>query len=131
MTTPKLPTTAPLAFARPADLPPGQRALADALWNATTEDADDALAALLGLGPGDGHDELTRCDVDGCDAWFWADCGATVAYESGRELTVCATHAVPDDPGARIYPGAALAADWQAQREADESRRIRTTGRAR
>lgn len=121
-------TTAPLAFAAPADLPPGQRALADSLWNAATPAADDRLAALLGLGPGDRHDELTRCDV--CDAWLWADCGATVRYETGRELTACAAHAVPDDPGARVYPGAALAAAWQAANDAQVRGRIRTTGRA-
>ena len=125
--------TAPLAFAAPADLTPDTLARAHALWN-TTDDAawlatTDALAALLGLGPGDGHDELTRCDV--CDAWFWADEGAVVAYESGRELTACAAHAVADDPGARVYPGAALAAAWQAERGGEERRRIRTTGRAR
>lgn len=121
-------TTAPLAFSAPADLTPDVLTRAEALWDANTGTADDALAALLGLGPGDGHDELTRCDV--CDAWLWADHGATVAYESGRELTVCAAHAVADDPGAWVYPGAALAATWQAQRDAGERRRIRTTGRA-
>lgn len=121
-------TTGPRAFAAPADLTPDTLTRAEALWDAADETADDALAALLGLDAGDGHDELTRCDV--CDAWFLADCGATVTYETGRELTACATHAVADDPGARVYPGAGLAAAWQAERDAEERRRIRTTGRA-
>ena len=122
--------TRPLAFSAPADLTPDVLTRAEALWDANTGTADDALAALLGLGPGDGHDELTRCDIPDCRAWFWADQGATVTYESGRELTVCAVHAVADDPGARVYPGAGLAAAWQAERDAEERRRIRTTGRA-
>lgn len=103
----------PRAFAAPADLAPEVLTQAEALWNAATEDADNRLAVLLELGPGDGHDELTRCEYDGCDAWLWADEGATVRYESGRELTTCANHAQADDPGARIYPGAALLAAWQ------------------
>ena len=122
--------TRPLAFAAPADLTPDTLARAEALWDAADETTDDALAALLGLSPGDGHDELTRCDVPDCRAWFWADCGATVAYETGRELTVCAAHAVADDPGARVYPGRGLAAAWQAERDAEDRRRTRTTGRA-
>ena len=123
--------TGPRAFAAPADVAPDVLAQAEALWTTTLLDAaapldpavcdapDDALAVLLCLGPGDGHDELTRCDAAGCDAWFWADQGATVAYESGRELTVCAAHAQADDPGARIYPGAGLAAAWQDHIAAD------------
>lgn len=102
-------------FAVPAYLAADVLAQAEALWNVATGTADDALASLLGLGPGDGHDELTRCDVPGCDAWLWADEGATVRYESGRELTTCAEHAQADDPGARIYPGAGLLASIAAE----------------
>lgn len=122
--------TAPAAFARPSALSAHVLAQAESLWAAETATADDRLAALLGLGDGAGRDELTRCDVPDCDAWFWADCGATVRYESGRELTTCAAHAVPDDPGARIYPGAALEAAWRAANDAQVRGRIRTTGRA-
>lgn len=124
------------AFAAPAELAPDVLERAEALWASTLQSADDvyvdatdrALAELLGLGDGDGHDELTRCDVDDCNAWFWADEGATVHYESGTVLTVCAAHAVADDPGARVYPGVDLAA---ALHDADLSAmcdRIRTTG---
>lgn len=87
------------------------------------------LAVLLGLGPGDGHDELTRCEYDDCDAWHWADQGATLLYESGARLQVCAGHAVPDAPGARLYPGASLEADLRERDLADMSARIRATGR--
>lgn len=106
-------TLAPVAVS-PADLAPETRTLAESLWAQGNEDPanDDLLAALLGLGPGDGHDELTRCEHPGCDAWHYADCGAVVTYQSGRDLQMCPEHAVADDPGAVIYPGASLAAAW-------------------
>lgn len=103
---------------------------AEAMWASTLwgrpgafDDTDERLADLLGLGPGDGHDELTRCDVDDCRAWFWADEGATVQYESGRELAMCAEHAVADDPGARVYPGIGLEAAWRDEQDARDSQR--------
>lgn len=95
-------------FAAPDALPGSVLIQAEALWTVAAEDADDRLAALLGLGPGDGHDELTRCDNPDCRAWFWADEGASVHYESGTVLTVCAAHAMADDPGARVYLGRGL-----------------------
>lgn len=132
--------TATRTFAAPAALPGVIAIHAEAMWASTAAipaqppgDAAfvariDALADLLGLGPGDGHGELTRCDVDDCNAWFWADEGATVHYESGTVLTVCAAHAVADDPGARVYPGAGLEAAWRDAQDAEMSHRIRTTG---
>ncbi len=114
---------------RPDTLPGAVLIQAEALWTAATEDADDRLADLLGLGQGDGHDELTRYDNPDCRARFWADEGASVQYESGRELTVCAAHAVADDPGARVYPGAGLESEWRAEEDADRARCIRATGR--
>lgn len=130
-----------LPFARPAGLAEDVRVRAEALWDAVCAasqcdvdaalDIDEQLAALLGLGPGEGHDELTRCEYDRCDAWFWADEGATLQYADGAELQVCRDHAQADDPGARVYPGAALAADWQEQEAAASSHRIRTLGMSR
>jgi len=117
-------------FRAPASLPGSVLIQAEALWNAATEDGDDRLADLLGLGPIDGHDGLTRCDVPDCGAWFWADEGATVRYESGRELTACDEHAIADDPGARVFPGIGLLTTWMAERDAEISHRIRTAGRA-
>lgn len=124
-------------YAAPADLSPDVLTRAGALWSAQADgapgaydDTDEVLADLLGLGPGDGHDELTRCDVEDCNAWFWADEGADVYYEDGAVLTVCPQHAQADDPGARVYPGAGLLAVWEAQRDAEDSARIRATGRA-
>lgn len=122
-------TTTIRPYAAPAALPGAVLIQAEALWNAATEDGDDRLADLLGLGPVDGHDGLTRCDVPDCGAWFWADEGATVQYESGRELTVCAEHAQADDPGARVYPGAGLESAWRDAEDAEISHRIRTYGR--
>lgn len=130
-----MPTTR--TFADPAALPDVIVIQAEAMWASTLQSADEVyvdatdrrLAQLLGLGDGDGHDELTRCEYDRCNAWFWADEGATLVYQSGTELTVCPQHAQADDPGARVYPGAGLLAVWEAQRAAEESRRIRTTGR--
>lgn len=131
--------TAPLA-ANPADLSPDVLAQAEALWASTDAlspvvlddaaftGAEDRLAVLLGLDPGDGHDELTRCEAPGCDAWHWADNGATVVYASGRQMQMCAVHAVADDPGARVYPGAGLEAAWREREQAAISERIRTTG---
>lgn len=128
------------AFAAPADLSPAVRAEAEALWASTLATApqplsieecaavDDRLAVLLGLGPGDGHDELTRCEAPGCDAWHYADEGATVVYESGTSLDVCAAHAQRDDPGARVCPGVGLDAAWRAAEQAEISARIRATG---
>lgn len=124
-----MPTTAYRQFAAPDALAGVALIQAEALWTAATEHADDRLAGLLGLGPGDGHDELTRCDDQGCRAWFWADEGATVQYESGTELTVCAAHAVADDPGARVYPGHNLLTALQGERDAETSTRICATGR--
>lgn len=105
-------------FRAPASLPSSVLIQAEALWNAATEDGDDRLADLLGLGPVDGHDGLTRCDLPDCGAWFWADEGATVRYESGRELTACAEHAIADDPGARVFPGAGLETAWRDEHAA-------------
>lgn len=123
-------TTALRAFAAPADLELDELAHAETLWATTLHaDTDDQLAAFLGLGPGDGHDELTRCEAPGCDAWHWADEGGTVAYNSGRQMQMCAAHAVPDDPGARVYPGAGLEAAWREAEQAAISERIRATGR--
>jgi len=105
-------TVAPRAvLARPADLAPALLAHAESLWAAGNldTDTDDLLADLLGLGPGGGHDQLTRCEIDGCGAWHWADEGATYQGAS-RDLQVCAEHAVADDPDAVIYPGASLTA---------------------
>lgn len=127
----------PRAFAAPADLAPDVLAQAEALWASTLQSADEVyvdtadrqLAALLGLDTGDGHDELTRCETPGCNAWHWADEGGTVRYESGAELDMCAVHAVPDDPGARVYPGAGLEAAWREAEQAAISERIRATGR--
>lgn len=129
-------TAAHRAFAAPADLPPDVLERAEALWASTLQSADDvyvdatdrALAELLGLGDGDGHDELTRCEAPGCDAWHWADEGGTVRYESGAEMQMCAVHAVPDDPGAKVYPGAALERAWREAEQAAISARIRATG---
>lgn len=120
-------------YAAPAALPGVILIQAEAMWAAGSGpfgSTDDRLAGMLGLGPGDGHDELTRCEYDRCAAWFWADEGAALVYESGTELTVCAAHAQADDPGARVYPGAGLAAAWEAQRDAKDSARIRANGRA-
>lgn len=125
-------------FAAPAALPGVIVTQAEAMWASTLQSADEVyvdatdrrLAQLLGLGDGDGHDELTRCEEPGCDAWHWADEGGTVAYNSGRQMQMCAAHAVPDDPGARVYPGRGLQAAWEAQRDAEDSARIRATGRA-
>lgn len=124
-------------YAAPADLSPDIVIQAEAMWAVTLnghpgafDDIDERLADLLGLGPGDGHDELTRCDVEDCNAWFWADEGADVHYEDGAVLTVCPPHAQADDPGARVYPGAGLLAVWEAQRDAEMSARIRATGRS-
>lgn len=124
-------------FAAPAALPGVIAVQAEAMWTTANPLDDDAwqaicerLADMLGLGPGDGHDELTRCEYDRCGAWLWADEGATLVYQSGTELTVCPQHAQADDPGARVYPGAGLLAVWEAQRAAEGSARIRTTGRA-
>lgn len=124
-----MPVTTHRTFALPDTLPAVVLIQAEALWTATTEDADDALADLLGLGPGDGHDELTRCDNPDCRAWFWADEGASVHYESGTVLTVCAAHAIADDPGARVYPGVGLESEWRAAEDADHARCILATGR--
>lgn len=128
-------TAATRAFACPGDLDPSDLAQAEALWATMLHDgpgiADDTdlrLAELLGLDAGEGHDELTRCEAPGCDAWFWADEGGTVRYESGREMQMCAKHAVPDDPGARVYPGAGLEAAWREAEQSAISARIRATG---
>jgi hypothetical protein len=110
--------------------------LAEALWASTFhgapglfgEDTDDRLASFLGLGAGDGHDELTRCEVPGCGVFFWADEGAELVHESEHRLQVCAAHAFPDDPGCRLYPGVGLEARWRDERSARESELIRTTG---
>lgn len=115
-----------LAFARPSALAPDVHDAAEALWALTL---DDRLADLLGLGSGDGHDELTRCEYGDCGAWHWADQGATLLYESGARLQVCAEHAVRDDPGARVYPGVGLEADLRERDLADMCARIRATGR--
>lgn len=126
-----MPATAYRPFVAPARLPLPVRLQAEALWASATHGTpgasfmtDDYLADLLGLGPGDGHDELTRCEYDRCGAWLWADEGAILAYASGTELTVCAAHAVPDDPGARVYPGAALEAAWRAAEGGEIGRRL-------
>lgn len=124
-----MPITAYRPFAAPADVAPAVLIQAEALWSAASDDTDDRLADLLGLGPGDGHDELTRCDNPDCRAWFWADAGANVHYESGTVLTVCAAHAVADDPGARVYPGVGLESEWRAAEDADRARCILATGR--
>lgn len=127
--------TTPRAFAAPAGLSPAVLAQAEALWATmlngapdVDEDTDLRLAHLLGLDTGDGHDELTRCETPGCDAWHYADEGGTVAYNSGRRMQMCAKHAVPDDPGARVYPGAGLEAAWREAERAAISARIRATG---
>lgn len=127
--------TAIRTFANPAALPPVIVIQAEAMWAYTLhgapgafDDTDERLADLLGLGPGDGHDELTRCEYDRCNAWFWADEGGTVAYNSGRQMQMCAAHAVPDDPGARVYPGVGLEAAWRDAEQAAISARIRATG---
>ena len=120
-------------FAAPAALPGVIVIQAEAMWavgSGPFGNTDDRLADMLGLGPGDGHDELTRCEYDRCGAWLWADEGATLVYQSGTELTVCPQHAQADDPGARVYPGAGLLAVWEAQRDAEDSARMRATGRA-
>lgn len=109
-------------FARPAEMPPSLLTLAEAMWDAPPllsmlylDDHDDLLATLFGMDMDEDayHDELTRCSADGCGAWFWADDGATVLYESGKDLPMCDVHAVPDDPGARVYLGAGLEAAWR------------------
>jgi hypothetical protein len=130
---------APAIYARPVEIPAPLLALAEAMWDAPPplsmlhlDDHDDLLATLLGLDTAQDaqHDELTRCEADGCGAWFWADDGATVSYESGRELTMCDVHAVPDDPGARVYPGVGLDAVWRERDAAAAHRRMRETGSA-
>jgi hypothetical protein len=134
-------TLSPVLFARPAEIPAPLLALAEAMWTATPyeeprhslldiDDADDLLATLLGLDTTEDayHDELTRCQAEGCGAWFWADDGATVSYESGRDLTMCDEHAVADDPGARVYPGPRIEALWRDRDAAETSARIRATG---
>jgi|GEM_PF-5616032 len=123
-----MPATVRRTFTAPDTLPNVVLIQAEALWAAATDDADDRLADLLGLGPGDGHDELTRCQAPGCGAWLWADEGADLVYESGASLRMCEAHAVPDDPGCRVYPGVGLEARWREAEDAARSKRLRETG---
>lgn len=128
---------APRTFARPASLAPAIVIQAEAMWASTLHDGpgasdgtDERLADFLGLGVDENHDELTRCDDTECRAWFWADEGGRVRYESGREMEMCAEHAVADDPGARVYPGIGLETDWRDAEQAAICDSIRRYGRA-
>lgn len=124
-----------VVFARPAEIPAPLLAIAERMWDAPPllsmlylDDQDDLLATLLGLDLRDEHDELTRCEAPGCGAWFWADDGGDVWYQSGKALTMCDVHAVADDPGARVFPGPRLEAAWREQDAAQVRARIRATG---
>lgn len=106
-------------FARPADLALPLLTLAEQIWASPdletlrqVDDWDLLLATLLGLDADEDtyHDELTRCQSEGCGAWFWAEDGGTLQYESGADITVCAEHFVNDDPGMHCYPGVGLLA---------------------
>ncbi len=97
-------------------------ALAEAIWAQPQpasllelDDSEDLIATLLGLDLTGRHDPLTRCEIPGCGAFFWADEGAELVYESERRLWACAAHAHPDDPGCRLYPGVGLQARWSEE----------------
>jgi hypothetical protein len=110
-------------LARPSALTDGERDLAEAMWSSPplgplheVDDTDELLAAVVGLTAEHGFEELLRCQHPDCDAWHWAAYGVRVVYQSGREKCFCADHANADEPGARIYPGAALSAIRAADR---------------